>query len=121
MPDINKMINDTTVSDPERKDHKLDLEDWDRSRGEALAQTEGIRMTDEHWAVVDFLRDFYLRNGPEASGREVATALEDAFEPQGGGPYLHTLFPRGPVAQGCRIGGVPMPAYTESDSFGSAM
>ena len=121
MPDINKMINDTTVSDPERKDRKIDLEGWDRSEGEALAQVEGIRMTDAHWAVVEFLRDFYIQNGPSSSGRELATALEAAFESQGGGPYLHTLFPKGPVAQGCRIGGIPVPPYTESESFGSAM
>ncbi len=121
MPDINKMINDPAIADPALKDHKLDLERWSRADGEKTAHTEGIDMTVEHWQVVEFLRDYHLKHGRVSSGREMADALEASFESKGGGPYLHTLFPKGPVAQGCRIGGVPVPPYTENDSFGSAM
>lgn len=121
MPDINKMINDPSVADPALKDNKLDLEGWSREQGETAALAEGIAMTDAHWQVVEFLRDHYLRNGLAASGRELAEALDAAFESKGGGIYLHSLFPKGPVAQGCRIGGVPMPPYTEDEHFGSAM
>jgi tRNA 2-thiouridine synthesizing protein E len=121
MPDINKMINDPAVADPALADNKLDLEGWSRTQGEKTAQAEGIVMTDAHWQVVDFLREHYLRNGQAESGRALAEVLEAAFESRGGGPYLHTLFPKGPVAQGCRIGGVPMPPYTEDEHFGSAM
>lgn len=121
MPDINKMINDPSVADPALKDNKLDLEGWSREQGEKAAHAEGIAMTEAHWQVVEFLRDHYLRNGQSASGRELAEALDAAFESNGGGIYLHSLFPKGPVAQGCRIGGVPMPPYTEDAHFGSAM
>jgi tRNA 2-thiouridine synthesizing protein E len=121
MPDINKMINDPAVSDPDVEDHKLDLEDWNREIGEQVARAEGIVMTDAHWKVVEFLRDHYLRHGKAASGRALGDTLEAAFESNGGGAYLHGLFPRGPVAQGCRIGRVPMPPYTEDEHFGSAM
>lgn len=121
MPDINKMINDPEVSDPAAKDHKLDLEGWSREQGKQIAEEEGIDMTAVHWQVVEFLREYYLRRGKTASGREMAEALDAAFESSGGGAYLHGLFTKGPVAQGCRIGGVPVPPYTESDSFGSSM
>lgn len=121
MPDINKMINDPAVWDPDVKDHELDLEGWSREQGEQAARAEGIAMTDAHWQVVEFLRDYYLKHGRASSGREVAEALEAAFESSGGGAYLHSLFPRGPVAQGCRIGSVPMPPFTQDNSFGSAM
>lgn len=59
MPDINKMINDPAISDPERKDHMLDLEGWSRGDGEQAAHAEGIDMTEDHWQVVEFLRDYY--------------------------------------------------------------
>lgn len=121
MPDINKMINDPEVTDPELKDNKIDLEGWSREKGEKIAREEGIAMTETHWQVVDFLRDYYLHHGKTSNGREVAKALAEAFESKGGEVYLHRLFPKGPVAQGCRIGAVPMPLYTEDDSFGSAM
>lgn len=121
MPDINKMIDDPAVSDPALKDNKLDLEGWSHENGEVAAQAEGIVMTEDHWKVVEFLRDYYLQHGGTTTGQDVAEALDAAFESSGGSAYLHRLFPKGPVAQGCRIGGVPMPAYTEDKSFGSAM
>lgn len=73
-------------------------------------------MTETHWQVVDFLRDYYLRHGKTPNGREVAKALAEAFESKGGEVYLHKLVPEGASSQGCGHGAVPMPLYTEDDS-----
>lgn len=121
MPDIIKMINDPAGYLPEMLSRKLELESWTREQGLAIAQAEGIAMTKEHWQVVDFLRDYYIRCGVAPAGRVLAAALGEVFAAQGGAAYLHMLFPKGPVAQACRIGGLPLPPYTEDHSFGSAM
>ena len=121
MPDIIKMINDPAGYQPEMLARKLELENWTRDRGLAIAEAEGITMTKEHWQVVDFLRDYYIRCGMAPAGRVLAAALDEVFAAHGGVPYLHTLFPKGPVAQASRIGGLPLPPYTEDRSFGSAM
>lgn len=121
MPDIIKMINDPAGYQPEMLSRRLELENWTREQGLAVAQAERIAMTEEHWQVVDFLRDYYIRCGVAPAGRVLAATLDEVFSAHGGAAYLHMLFPGGPVAQGCRIGGVPIPPYTEDRSFGSAM
>jgi tRNA 2-thiouridine synthesizing protein E len=92
MPDINKMINDPAVADPALEDNKLDLEGWSREQGEKAAHAEGIVMTEAHWQVVEFLRDHYLRNGQAASGRELAEALDAAFESRVAGSICTACF-----------------------------
>jgi TusE/DsrC/DsvC family sulfur relay protein len=121
MPDITKQIRNPETSSPETLDQKHDLAGWNRETGERVAAEEGVTMTDAHWEVVDFLRRHYLEHGPASSGRELAKALDEAFSGHGGSRYLHQLFIKGPVAQGSRIGGLPVPPYTEDESFGSAM
>jgi tRNA 2-thiouridine synthesizing protein E len=45
--------------------------------------------------------------------------LERDFADAGGRRYLYQLFPRGPIAQACRLAGLPLPHGTISPSFGS--
>jgi tRNA 2-thiouridine synthesizing protein E len=121
MLDINKMVGDPATKQPEVLARKLEMEQWTRAQGEAIAAAEGIAMGEVHWQVVDFLRDYYLRCGQATSGRLLARILDEEFAARGGTAYLLTLFPKGPVAQASRIGGLPVPPYTEDRSFGSAM
>jgi tRNA 2-thiouridine synthesizing protein E len=53
--------------------------------------------------------------------RELHDALDERFHASGGMKYLYRLFPRGPVAQGCRIAGLHSPANVVDRSFGSGM
>ena len=107
---------DVDVFDPE-----LDLSEWDESQGNRVAKNEGIHMTPEHWAVVNFLRKYFSEQGRAKSGRVLAGALEKQYHNKGGRKYLYSLFPQGPVAQACRIGGLPVPEFTRDKSFGSSM
>lgn len=121
MTENRKPIMTPDPADPLEQDTEQEVSDWTREQGERAASEEGIQMTDERWAVVDFLRDYYLQHGAVSSGRELAKALDEAFAEKGGNGYLHQLFPDGPVAQGSRIGGLPVPPHTEDESFGSSM
>lgn len=121
MPSLNRRNTDPVTEDPVVEDHKADLADWTRQIGQGTARAEGIVMTPAHWQVVDFLRDHYFHHGKAAAGRELAEVLDEAFAAQGGSAALLKLFPQGPVAQASRIGGLPVPPYTEDPSFGSTM
>jgi tRNA 2-thiouridine synthesizing protein E len=121
MSNSKTIINDPQTSSPLKEDRLIELRDWSRDKAEKIAAEEGINMQEPHWQVVTFLRNYYLEHGKAECGRELVNALNEAFKGQGGGTYLHTLFPEGPVAQGSRIGGLQVPAFTEDKSFGSAM
>lgn len=116
--DINKYIHSSGEAGLDPAGHMLDLPPWNEEEAEQLARAEGITLTEEHWNVVRFLREHYRRNGRAESGRVLTAALDHAFRDHGGRRWLYTLFPRGPVVQGSRIAGLPLPPYSADASFG---
>jgi tRNA 2-thiouridine synthesizing protein E len=111
--------HDPDTSSPRREDRQVEIQNWDRERALALAQDEGLTLTDAHWDVINFLRARYLEQGDPESAREVAEDLRETFEGRGGEKQLRRLFPGGPVTQGSRIAGLPVPAYSVDPSFGT--
>ena len=93
---------------------------WDRSKSRALAQREGIDLSDEHWAVIVFMRKHYLDHGLPINARTAARMLDRNFASQGGNKYLRRLFARGPVTQGSRLANLRTPAYATDLSFGTS-
>lgn len=120
MSDINKLISAGSVDDPDRFDRARELADWTRETGAAAARAEGIELTDDHWAVIYFLRAHFVKHGHYEHARELAAVLDEHFAAAGGRRHLYELFPGGPVTQGGRIAGIPVPADSRQPSFGSA-
>ena len=98
---------------------ELGEQNWSREKSQSLANKEGVHLSDEHWAVIVFLRKYYMQHGLPAHARKIATALNEHFVSQGGNEYLYQLFPKGPVSQGSRIAKLRTPAYTTDTSFGT--
>ncbi len=119
MSDITKSIRHPGITDPALQDRLDDISDWDQAKATCLAVAEGLELTVAHWDVIHFLRQHYLNHGPIASARKWTETLDEEFHAQGGRKYLYRLFPRGPVAQGCRLAGLPTPHDVEEPSFGS--
>jgi len=99
---------------------ELTRQRWNRSKSAALAQSEGIYLNDDHWAVIVFLRKYYLKHGLPINARTTATALNKKFAAKGGSKYLYRLFRRGPVTQATRLANLRSPAYTTDPSFGTS-
>lgn len=93
---------------------------WTRAKSQTLAKLEGIELNDEHWAVVVFLRQYYLHHGLPMTARTTAQALKSHFATKGGNGYLHRLFTNGPVTQGSRLANLRAPAYSTDPSFGTS-
>ncbi len=98
---------------------ELGEQNWSRDKSQILANKEAINLSDEQWAVIVFLRKYYMQHGLPMHARKIATALNEHFINQGGNEYLYQLFPKGPVSQGSRIAKLRTPAYTTDTSFGT--
>jgi TusE/DsrC/DsvC family sulfur relay protein len=94
--------------------------DWRRETAVDIARQEQLTLGDDHWAVVRGLQEFFARHEYGVVNlRELYDALEEKFHHKGGMKYLYTLFPGGPIAQGCRLAGLKPPAGATDLSFGS--
>lgn len=96
--------------------------DWSREQAEEVAQTEGLELTDVHWEVVRALQKMCTQKvEPALNASVLHDALDEKFHAQGGIKYLYQLFPKGPLAQGCRLAGVKPPAGAQDQGMGSAV
>jgi dissimilatory sulfite reductase related protein len=88
----------------------VNLADWNKEVAEHIAQTENVNMTDQHWEVVDFLREYYDEYQIAPAVRVLTKAIGKKLGPEkGNSQYLYELFPYGPAKQACKIAGLPKP------------
>lgn len=95
--------------------------EWSKTTAINTAEEQGIHLTEDHWDVMRSLQEYFLKNKHNINLRELNDALEERFKLKGGIKYLHTLFPEGPIAQGCEIAGLQLPPGAIDKSFGSVM
>ena len=86
----------------------VNLDEWSEAFVLAQAAAEGLQLTDEHWDVVHFLRNYYAEHGVQCEVRKMVKHFSKAWDPQrGSSSYLHRIFPRGgPQKQGNRLAGL---------------
>lgn len=87
----------------------LDPADWSETVADALAQTEALVLTDEHRAVVRFMRDFHAEHQVAPDARFVIRFLAGAHGERAARQRLFELFPYGYVKQACKIAGMRRP------------
>ena len=86
------------------------LGEWNTEVANYIAQTESINMTEQHWEVVNFLREYYQEYQIAPAVRVLTKAIAKKFGPEkGNNKYLYELFPYGPGKQACKIAGLPKP------------
>jgi tRNA 2-thiouridine synthesizing protein E len=94
------------LTDPEG--YILNMDDWSEGFARAQADREGLDLTDEHWQVIRFIREFYEEHDVQAQVRDMVKHFRAAWGPEkGNSRYLHDIFPMGgPQKQGNRLAGV---------------
>ena len=86
------------------------LSDWSVELATFMAREDGIDLTDEHWLVINYIREYYddykvapaVRILIKAMGRKISRDKASSR-------YLYGLFPLGPAKQACRYAGLPKP------------
>ena len=110
---------DTNVESQERTYRKQLLDDLGKTHVHEMANKEGVDLTNEHLGVIECLRDYFLEFGEAEKGRDIEEMLDEVFTGHGGRKYLWNLFPSGPVTQGMRIAGLPVPPHSGDMGFGT--
>ncbi|MCP4933473.1 MAG: TusE/DsrC/DsvC family sulfur relay protein [bacterium] len=89
----------------------LDPADWDKDVANTIANEEGLELGNEHWAVLNFMRDYFHEHEISADARFVFSFLSDHFDQSDKEARLHffKLFPYGYVKQACKIAGMRQP------------
>jgi TusE/DsrC/DsvC family sulfur relay protein len=79
--------------------------EWDKEAAELLAEEEeGIQeLTEDHWAVINYIRDHYLEKNLAPMVRKVCKTT--GFQLR----YIYELFPSGPAKGACKVAGLPKP------------
>jgi len=86
------------------------LPDWTPELAEVIAKSEEVEMGEEHWAVVNFLRDYYEEYQIAPAVRVLIKSIKKSMGPEvGNNKYMYELFPYGPAKQACKIAGLPKP------------
>ena len=102
-------VNGNTIETDE-EGYLMDLSIWTQDIAAAIAAAENVDMTDEHWQVVNFLREYYNEYQIAPAIRVLTKAMKEKFGAEkGNNKYLYDLFPYGPAKQACKIAGLPKP------------
>lgn len=79
-------------------------ESWNDTIAAALASTEGVnQLTDDHWKVVHYLRNYFTQFGVAPMIRKLCK--ETGFDLK----TIYALFPSGPAKGACKVAGLPKP------------
>ena len=82
----------------------LEPDQWNEEVAAALATTEAVEeLTEEHWKVMNYLRDYYLEFGVAPMIRKLCK--ETGFPLK----KIYELFPSGPAKGACKVAGLPKP------------
>jgi len=88
----------------------INLDDWSVDVAEQLAQAEAIELTEEHWEILNALRDFYREYDLSPAMRPLSKYLKQELSPEKASSiYLLKLFPGSPAKIAAKIAGLPRP------------
>ncbi|MBC8425021.1 TusE/DsrC/DsvC family sulfur relay protein [bacterium] len=77
---------------------------WNEVVAAALGKTEGVEdLTDDHWKVVNFLREYYIEFGVAPMIRKLCKSTGFKLS------EIYDMFPSGPAKGACKIAGLPKP------------
>jgi TusE/DsrC/DsvC family sulfur relay protein len=80
-------------------------EEWNEDVAKALARIDDVTdMTDEHWKVINYLRDYNKQYGIAPMIRKL---IKDTGFPL---KRIYDLFPSGPAKGACKVAGLSKPS-----------
>ena len=101
---------DGEVLELDQEGYLVDLHEWTPEVANALAATDQMELTEAHWSIINFLREYYDEYQIAPAVRVLTKAVGKRLgKEKGNSKYLYTLFPEGPGKQACKYAGLPKP------------
>ena len=86
----------------------IEPQDWNEEVAKQLALREDIRLTEDHWDAIRFMREYYADHQIAPDVRHVTKHLAKRLGPESRNAVFE-LFPYGYVKQACKIAGMKRP------------
>ena len=103
-------LNDQAIA-LDKHGYLEDFQDWNEQLAALLAEKDDQILTEAHWEVITFVRNFYLTYNTSPAIRALTKAMKSEFgEAKASSRYLYKLFPEGPAKQATKYAGLPKPA-----------
>jgi tRNA 2-thiouridine synthesizing protein E len=100
-------VNGKTI-ETDQNGNLVNPQDWDQDVAKVLAAEDEVELTQEHWDVLEYLRDEYQNNnGNQPMERQINKDMGKRWGKKLSSKDLYRLFPRAPSKQGNKIAGLP--------------
>ena len=87
-----------------------DWQEWSEGVAGVMAKEDGLELSDAHWEVIKFLRDYFEKYQIAPMIKILTKELKKKYgKEKGSTKYLYELYPAGPAKQACRYAGLPKP------------
>ena len=88
----------------------MNQSDWVSDVAIELARQDACKLTENHWEVIHFLREYYEAYDIAPAIRILTKSIGKKLgKEKGNSKYLYELFPEGPAKQACKYAGLPKP------------
>ena len=102
-------VNGKTLETDE-EGYLADLNQWEPEVATIMAKADDTELSDAHWEVINFLREYYEEYQIAPAVRVLTKAIGKKLgKDKGNSKYLYELFPYGPAKQACKYAGLPKP------------
>jgi tRNA 2-thiouridine synthesizing protein E len=89
----------------------INPEEWNKEVAIELAKSEDIELSDDYWAIFDFMQSYYKEHGIVPDIRHTAKNFGEhlGVDKKSAKTKLFLMFPYGYVKQTCKISGMKRP------------
>ena len=100
-------VNGKTI-ETDSNGNLVNYHDWNEDVAKVLAAEEEVELTQEHWDVLEYLRDEYMsNNNHQPMERVILKDMGKRWGKKVSSKDMYRLFPLAPSKQGNKIAGLP--------------
>ena len=104
------IVVDGKTFETDEEGYLANINDWVSGVASVMAKEDDLELTEEHWDIINFLREYYEEYQIAPAVRVLTKAVGKKLgKDKGNSKYLYGLFPYGPAKQACKIAGLPKP------------